>query len=54
MIDYATYRRIHHLNEAEALNVAQIAKRLALDSRTVRYWLDELAGAVQTRALSMT
>ena len=41
MIDYATYRRIHHLNEAETLNVAQIAKRLALDPRTVRYWLDE-------------
>ena len=41
MIDYATYRRIHHLNEAETLNVAQIAERLALDPRTVRYWLDE-------------
>ena len=41
MIDYATYRRIHHLNEAETLNVAQIAGRLALDPRTVRYWLDE-------------
>ena len=39
MIDYATYRRIHHLNESEALNVTQLAKRLALDPRTVRYWL---------------
>ena len=41
MIDYASYRRIHHLSESEKLNVAQIARRLALDPRTVRDWLDE-------------
>ena len=41
MIDYDTYRRIHHLHRAEGLNVAQIARSLAMDPRTVREWLDE-------------
>ena len=41
MIDYATYRRIHRLHEAEKLNLAQIAQRLALHPQTVRFWLDE-------------
>ena len=41
MIDYATYRRIHHLHEAEKLNHTQIAQQLALHPQTVRYWLDE-------------
>ena len=29
MIDYATYRRIHHLLEVDKLNLAQIARQLA-------------------------
>ena len=41
MIDYDTYRRIHYLHRAEGLNVAQIARSLAMDPRTVREWLDE-------------
>ena len=43
MIDYATYQRIQHLHQVEQLNVGQIARRLELDPRTVRYWLDEPA-----------
>ena len=41
MIDYATYQRIRHLHQTEQLNVGQITRRLELDARTVRYWLDE-------------
>ena len=41
MIDYDTYRRIHHLHRAEGLNAAQIARSLAMAPRTVREWLDE-------------
>ncbi len=39
MIDYETYCRIHHLHEHEGLTVAQIARALALDERTVAAWL---------------
>ena len=41
MIDYATYRRIHHLLGVDKLNLAQIARQLALHPQTVRFWLDE-------------
>ena len=41
MIDYATYRRIHHLHGVDKLNLAQIARHLALHPQTVRFWLDE-------------
>ena len=41
MIDYETYRRIHHLHESAGLTVAQIARELSLDPRTVHQWLDE-------------
>jgi len=41
MIDYDTYRRIHHLHESAGLTVAQIARELSLDPRTVPQWLDE-------------
>ena len=41
MIDYATYRRIHHLHGVDKLNLAQIARQLALHPQTVRFWLDE-------------
>ena len=41
MIDYATYRRIHHLHEVDKLNLAQIARQLAVHPQTVRFWLDE-------------
>ena len=41
MIDYATYRRVHHLHEVDKLNLTQIAQKLALHPQTVRYWLDE-------------
>jgi len=39
VIDYETYCRIHHLQEHDGLNVAQIARALALDERTVAAWL---------------
>ena len=41
MIDYETYRRIHHLHGSGELNVAQIARRIGADARTVRFWLQE-------------
>ena len=41
MIDYATYRRIHHLHQVEGLTLTQIARQLALHPQTVRHWLDE-------------
>ncbi|MEE9253458.1 MAG: IS21 family transposase [Pseudomonadales bacterium] len=41
MIDYETYRRVHHLHDAQALSVTQIARELSLDPRTVRQWIDE-------------
>ena len=37
MIDYATYRRIHHLHEVDKLNLAQIARQLAVHPQTVRH-----------------
>jgi len=39
MIDYQTYCRIHHLREHQGLSVAQIARALSLDARTVATWL---------------
>ncbi len=39
MIDYETFCRIKHLSEQDRLTVAQIARTLALDARTVTYWL---------------
>jgi len=41
MIDYETYRQIHHLHAQAGLTIAQIARELILDPRTVRQWLDE-------------
>ena len=41
MIDYATWQRIRHLHRVEKLTVAQIARAVSLDARTVRRWLDE-------------
>ena len=41
MIDYATWQRIGHLHRVEKLTVAQIARAVSLDARTVRRWLDE-------------
>ena len=43
MIDYATYRHIHHLHEVDKLTPAQIARQLGLHPQTVRHWLDEPA-----------
>ena len=43
MIDYDTYRRIHHLHRSEGLKVAQIARELQVDARTVRFRLQEPA-----------
>ncbi len=39
MIDYETFCRLQHLREHDRLTVAQIARTLALDPRTVTYWL---------------
>ena len=41
MIDYDTYCRIRHLSEHERLGVAQIARALSLDGRTVAQWRTE-------------
>jgi transposase len=41
MIDYETYCRIHHLHQHDGLGLAQIARALALDVRTVGTWLAE-------------
>ena len=41
MIDYSTWQRIGHLHRVEKLTVAQIARAVSLDARTVRRWLDE-------------
>ena len=49
MIDYATHRRIHHLHGVDKLNLAQIARQLALHPQTVRFWLDELTFRPRTR-----
>jgi transposase len=39
MIDYHRFCQIKDLHEHQGLNAAQIAKALALDPRTVSYWL---------------
>lgn len=39
MIDYETFCRIHHLHDHDGLNVAQIARTLSLDPKTVSTWL---------------
>lgn len=39
MIDYQYFCQIKHLAQAQGLNASQIAKELALDPRTVSYWL---------------
>ena len=41
VIDYETYCRIRHLHAQDGLSVAQIARSLALDTRTVAAWLAE-------------
>ncbi len=41
MIDYETYAKIHHLHERDGLTVAQIARTMAIDVRTVAYWLGQ-------------
>jgi len=39
MIDYETFCQIHHLHSHDGLNVAQIARALSLDAKTVSTWL---------------
>jgi transposase len=39
MIPYATYCQIRSLRQEQKLRVGQIAQRLQLDKKTVRYWL---------------
>jgi transposase len=39
MIDYQRFCQIKHLAQAQGLNASQIAQELALDPRTVSYWL---------------
>jgi hypothetical protein len=39
MIDYQQFCQIQQLHHQEGLHVAQIAAALALDPRTVAYWL---------------
>lgn len=39
MIDYETFCRIKHLHEQDGLTLAQIARVLSLDPRTVRAWI---------------
>src|SRR3989440_7065567 len=41
MIDYACFCQINHLHEQQGLSAAQIAATLALDPRTVAYWLTQ-------------
>jgi transposase len=41
MIDYACFCQIKHLHEQQGLSAAQIAATLALDPRTVAYWLTQ-------------
>ncbi len=41
MIDYEAYAKIHHLHDREGLNPTQIARELAIDARTVVYWLGQ-------------
>ena len=39
MIDYHRFCQIKDLHEHQGLNASQIAEALALDPRTVSYWL---------------
>jgi transposase len=39
MIDYHRFCQIKHLHEQQGLNASQIANELALDPRTLAYWL---------------
>jgi transposase len=39
MIDYPRFCQIKHLHDHQGLNVSQIAQEVALDRRTVAYWL---------------
>jgi hypothetical protein len=39
MIDYHRFCQIKDLHEHQGLNASRIAKALALDPRTVSYWL---------------
>ncbi len=39
MIDYQVFCQIKHLRQQQGLNASQIANDLALDPRTVAYWL---------------
>lgn len=39
MIDYATYCQIRSLHREEKLTASQIARKLQVDRRTVRYWI---------------
>jgi len=41
MIDYACFCQINHLHAQQGRSVAQIAATLALDPRTVAYWLTQ-------------
>ncbi len=41
MIDYETYAKIHHLQDHDGLTPTQIARELAIDARTVVYWLTQ-------------
>ena len=41
MIDYETFCRIRHLHQHDALTLAQIARAVSLDTRTVAAWLAE-------------
>ena len=41
MIDYACFCQIKHLHEQQGLSASQIAATLALDPRTVAYWLTQ-------------
>jgi len=41
MIDYHDFCQIKHLHEQQGLHASQIAMELALDPRTVSYWLDQ-------------
>ena len=41
MIDYHCFCQIKHLHAHQGLNASQIARELALDPRTVAYWLTQ-------------
>ena len=41
MIDYHCFCQIKHLHGQQGLNASQIARALALDRRTVAYWLTQ-------------